>query len=169
MTPTPLMPRLVVLGLLALSLFAGCGGSDEPVIQTDIPFRPDGILEVLRPDGSVLTTLVIEIAEGDSARARGLMQRRSLPARGGMLFLSNEEKIQSFWMKNTPLPLDLVFIGADSSVLNIVERTLPFSESTIVSTAPAQYVLEVRAGFTARNGIDSSASVRWRRVPPDQQ
>jgi len=97
------------------------------------------------------------------------MQRRSLPAKGGMLFLSNEEKIQSFWMKNTPLPLDLVFIGADSSVVNIVERTLPFSESTIVSTAPAQYVLEVRAGFTARNGIDSTASVRWRRVPPDQR
>lgn len=163
------MRRFAVLSALAIGLLAGCGGSDEPVMQTDIPFRPDGILEVLRPDGSVITTLVIEIAEGDSARARGLMQRRSLPAKGGMLFLDDEVKMQSFWMKNTPLPLDLVFIGADSSVVNIAERTLPFSESTIVSTAPAQYVLEVRAGFTARNGIDSTASVRWRRVPPNQQ
>lgn len=162
------MRRFAVLSALALGLLAGCG-NDEPVMQTDIPFRPDGILEVLRADGGVITTLVIEIAEGDSARQRGLMQRRSLPARGGMLFLDDEVKIQGFWMKNTPLPLDIIFIGADSSIINIAERTLSFSESTWYSSAPAQYVLEVRAGFTARNGIDSTASVRWRRVPPDQQ
>ncbi|MEZ4700152.1 MAG: DUF192 domain-containing protein [Rhodothermales bacterium] len=146
-------------------LATGCGPDrDDRVVQTDIPFRTDGTLDVIRPDGSIVTTLAIEIAEGDSARARGLMQRRSLPAKGGMLFLSNESKVQTFWMKNTPLPLDIIFIGADSSIVSIAERTLPFSERTIESTGPAQYVLEVRAGYAARFGIDSTATVRWRRT-----
>jgi hypothetical protein len=151
--------------LLVGLVLAGCTSkSDEAVIQTDIPFRADGTLDVLRPDGSLITTLVIEIAEGDSARARGLMNRRSLPARGGMLFLDDEVKVQSFWMKNTPLPLDILFIEPDSSILNIAVRTLPFSEARVESTGPAQYVLEVRAGFTEKYGIDSTASVRWRRT-----
>lgn len=164
MRPPALFPLLAAFAL-GLALTAGCGsGSDEPVIQTDIPFRADGMLEVVRPDGSVASTLVIEIAEGDSARARGLMQRRSLPARGGMLFLDDEVKVQSFWMKNTPLPLDIIFVGADSSIVSIAERTVPFSETTVSSTGPAQYVLEVRAGYAARFGIDSTVTLRWRRV-----
>lgn len=146
-----------------LLILAGCSSDDSQVIDTpEIEFRADGLLEVLRPDGSILTTIVIEIAEGDSARARGLMQRTSLPARGGMLFLDDEEKIQTFWMRNTPLPLDLIFVDADSNIVSISKRARPFTEQTISSTDVALYVLEVNGGFSDRYGIDESMRIRWR-------
>ena len=149
--------------LLTTVLAAGCEpGQQENVIQTDIPFRPDARLHLLNPDNSVIATLAVELASGDSARARGLMNRRSLPANGGMLFLDNTERVQTFWMKNTPLPLDLIFISADSQVVNIAKRAMPFSETTISSEMPAQYVLEVRAGFADRHGLNDSTRVRWR-------
>jgi uncharacterized membrane protein (UPF0127 family) len=151
--------------IAAFCIGAGCGSdTNSNAIRTEIPFRADGILEVLREDGSLITTLAIEIAEGDSARARGLMDRRSIPARGGMLFLDDEVRVQTFWMKNTPLPLDIVFVSADSQVVSIAKRTRPFSEETVSSTAPAQFVLEVRGGLTDRYGIDSTSSMRWRRA-----
>ncbi len=158
------MRPLNYLFVAMLLLVAGCTSDDSgQVIEApEIEFRADGLLEVVRPDGSILTTLVIEIAEGDSARARGLMQRTSLPARGGMLFLDNEEKIQTFWMKNTPLPLDLIFVDADSQIVSIAKRARPFTEQTISSTGPALYVLEVNGGFADRYGIDESMRIRWR-------
>ncbi|MFK7844989.1 MAG: DUF192 domain-containing protein [Rhodothermales bacterium] len=152
---------LFIFLLLALAGCTSDNGSDV-IDEPNIEFRPDGVLEVIRTDGSVLTTLVIEIAAGDSARARGLMQRNSLPARGGMLFLDDEEKIQTFWMRNTPLPLDLIFVDADSQIVSISKRARPFTEQTISSADTALYVLEVNAGFTDRYGIDESMRISWR-------
>lgn len=148
----------------ALLLFSACGSDNgEQIIERpEIPFRADGVLEVVNPDGSTHTTLVIEIAAGDSARQRGLMERTSLPARGGMLFLDDEEKVQTFWMRNTPLPLDLLFIDADSQIVSISKRARPFTDQIISSEDSAMYVLEVNAGFTDRHNIDESMRIRWR-------
>lgn len=155
----------LLLLLVALTFLAACESEDDtlPTVQMDIPFRQDGVLTFISPDGDSLATIAIEIAEGDSARQRGLMQRRGLPAQGGMLFLDDRAREQSFWMRNTPLPLDILFVGADSQVINIAERTRPYSDSALVSAAPAQYVLEVRAGFTDRYGITDSTRLVWRR------
>lgn len=152
------------LFIFLLLILAGCTTDDggDVIDAPDIEFRADGVLEVIKTDGSILTTLVIEIAEGDSARARGLMQRTSLPARGGMLFLDDEEKIQTFWMQNTPLPLDLIFVDADSQIVSISKRARPFTQQTISSADTALYVLEVNAGFTDRYGIDESMRINWR-------
>ena len=157
-------PRLLLL-LIAPVLFAACESEDDnlPTIRTDIPFRQDGTLAFVGPEGDSIMTIAIEIAEGDSARQRGLMQRRGLPAQGGMLFLDDQPREQSFWMRNTPLPLDILFVGADSQVINIAKRTRPYSDSALVSAAPAQYVLEVRAGFTDRHGITDSTRLVWQR------
>ena len=158
-----LLTVLCVSGIITLVM--GCNNnSDADSIPTDIPFRADGILDIKDTTGVQVTRLAIEIAEGDSARARGLMDRRSLPARGGMLFLSDDEKEQTFWMKNTPLPLDIMFITADSQIVSIVPRTRPLSQDIISSGQPAQYVLEVRAGFTDRYGIEVGHRVSWKRV-----
>lgn len=153
-----LLPLLTLLGLL---LVIGCG--DEPPAPSESPrFRADGVLEFLRPDGSRITAIAVEIAEGDSAQARGLMQRRSLPERGGMLFIDDAPEMKRFWMKNTYLPLDIVFVAADSEVVNIAERARPLSEAFIRSTAPAQYVVEVRGGFAEQHGLTDSTRIRWR-------
>lgn len=151
-----------LLLLLFSVLWIGCTSDDTQVIeQAEIPFRADGLLKILREDGSTLTTLAIEIAEGDSARARGLMQRTSLPARGGMLFIDSESKVQTFWMRNTPLPLDLIFIDADSQFVSIAKNARPFSDDTISSADTAMYVLEVNGGFSDKYKLDESMSVSW--------
>ena len=150
--------------LCAAIVLSGCNesSSSSSSPQADIPFTPTGLLELIDSEGTVITKVAIEIAQGDSARARGLMDRTSLPNRGGMLFFDNEERDQTFWMKNTLIPLDIIFIDADSQIVNIVKNTRPLSEDRVSSTAPAQYVLEVKAGFADTYSIDSTTSVRWR-------
>lgn len=153
--------RLLIGAVLLLS---ACGEKEAaPSVNQDIPFTPEGVLDIYRADSTLITRLVIELAETDQEQAQGLMYRRSLPERGGMLFTGTEPVMKSFWMRNTPLPLDILFLDEHLGVVNIVKRTTPFSDEHILSTAPAQYVLEVRAGVTDRFGIDSTAYVTWER------
>ena len=149
-------------------LLAACG-DDGPAAGNEngdpdektIPFRKDGELTFLRGDAEDLT-IDIEVADTDSARQRGLMQRSSLPEMSGMLFVFRREEIQSFWMANTPLALDLIFVDADSQIVDIDKYTTPFSSESIVSDEPAQYVIEVPAGFADTYGITAGEGVRWR-------
>ena len=150
--------------LCTIVLLHGCNesSSNSSTTGTEIPFTPTGLLELINPDGAVITSIAIEIAQGDSARARGLMDRTSLPNRGGMLFFDEEERQQTFWMKNTLIPLDIIFIDADSQVVSVSKNTRPLSEDRVSSTGPAQFVLEVKAGFADSYKIDSTTAVRWR-------
>lgn len=157
------MRFLLPLLLSALILLPGCGGEEEPAERLNTEFEAEGILDFHRPDSSLVTRIVIEMAESDAEQAQGLMYRRSLPNRGGMLFIDDAPSMQSFWMRNTPLPLDILFIDESGEIVNIVRRTTPYSEERIESTDSAQYVLEVRAGFTDRYGITDSMRVEWER------
>ena len=154
--------RYLIL-IMCLFLFAACEAEEQPAIPREIPFRADGMLDFLQPDGSVIRTIDVEIATSDSAWARGLMDRRSLTLEQGMLFLFPEAEMKSFWMKNTPIPLDIMFVASDSQIVNIAKRTPPLSENQIRSTGPAQYVVEVRGGFSDRFGITDSTRIRWQR------
>lgn len=159
----PAASRILILVMLT-SLSAACTDkpSDVPV-QQDIPFTPEGIVDVFRPDSTLAARLVVELAETPQEQAQGLMYRRSLPDRGGMLFVESAPRMQEFWMRNTPLPLDILFLDERGQVVNIVKRTTPFSDDRIRSTAPAAWVLEVRAGVTDRYGIDSTHYITWER------
>lgn len=160
---------LVLLATLAIVLSACGDWGQEPenggLDGEPIPFRKDGELTFLR-DGAENVTIEIEIAESDSARERGLMQRDSLPDLGGMLFIFPREETQSFWMANTPLALDLIFVDSDSQIVDIDKYTRPFSTGSIASDAPARYVIEVKAGFSDTHGITEGDRVRWRRMEP---
>lgn len=147
--------------VLILGMAAGCQQESEQPVLRNIEFRKDGELEILESDGTVSHVLAIEVAEGDSAQARGLMDRRSLPPMSGMLFVGDVVEEKSFWMENTPMPLDIIFIGPDSQVVNIAARTRPYSRENILSDGPAQYVLEIRAGMAERLGIGDSTRFRW--------
>ncbi len=91
----------------------------------------------------------VELATNDAQRARGLMFRKSLPEGHGMLFDFQTEQPVQFWMRNTYIPLDMIFIRGDGRVLNIAQNTTPLSDALVPSAGPVRGVLEVIAG-TAR-------------------
>lgn len=159
-----LLATLLIACLATLSLSA-CGSdatdgapSQEPV------FTKEGTLTFLQPDGTPIKTVDIEIADTEAQREQGLMRRRTLGYERGMLFIFPSESESGMWMKNTPLPLDIVFVNADSTVINIAERTKPFSLDPIEPDAPKKFVVEVRAGFADRHGLTDSTRVRWQRT-----
>ncbi len=147
--------------LVCLILLAGCA-PDPP--DADAGFSKDGSLEFLRPDGTIIRAIDIEIAEDEESRQRGLMERRQMTLGEGMLFIFAAPDSLRFWMANTPIPLDIMFLAADTSIVNIARRTRPLSRENILSEGLAQYVVEVRGGFSDRFGIDDSVLVRWTRT-----
>ena len=103
----------------------------------------------VRVDGNPVTC---EVASDDASRMRGLMGRRSLAEGEGMIFIFPSEQIQQFWMRNTHMPLDIIFADRSGRVIN-VESGIPLSEHQLRSSSPAIYVLEVRAGWAKRLGV----------------
>ena len=107
----------------------------------------------LHPSGGAAVALSVELARTARERARGLMFRRSLPADRGMLFVFEEEGDWPFYMKNTYIPLDLIYIDSDGRVVGCLEDLRPFDETARSVAAPARYVLEVNAGSVRRWGL----------------
>ena len=106
-----------------------------------------------------LHNFIIEMAISNQQQAQGLMYRRTMPADAGMLFdYGNPQRIR-MWMKNTFIPLDMIFIGQDGKIINIAERTIPHSQSIITSTGRARAVLEVNGGTASRLGLKSGDQV----------
>ena len=95
----------------------------------------------------------VEIADDDRERAVGLMFRRSMGEDEGMLFDFGEDEPASFWMRNTYIPLDMLFIKADGTIESIAERTTPLSEKSVPSKGPVRYVLELNGGVSDKFGI----------------
>ena len=154
--------RIIFL-IIVVILVPSCKNSSDPVpSMPTIPFRVDGSLDFIRAGNSFLS-LDIEIADTDSLRERGMMQRSSFPPESGMLFLFDREEPRQFWMGNTPLSLDLLFISSDSSIVNLAKYAKPYSDEAIRSGAAAQYVLEVPGGFSDTRGIVEGDRVRWSR------
>lgn len=130
---------------------------------TDIVFRDDATLRVLAPTGEVRATLRVEIADNDLARTQGLMGRTQMAEDQGMLFIFPNEEFRSFWMANTPLPLDIMFVNAAREIVTIQRDAVPFSEESVPSTAPATYVVEVNAGFADRHGLAEGDRIQWQQ------
>jgi len=101
----------------------------------------------------------VEIADEPRERAVGLMFRRAMPADAGMLFDFMEEQPASFWMRNTYIPLDMIFIKADGTIDSIGERTTPLSEKSVPSKGPVRFVLEINGGLSDRLGIEAGDRV----------
>lgn len=160
---------LLVVIFLIVPLGCGADGDDNPPSQSSessekIPFDKEGRFAFL--DGrDTLVVLDLEIAESDSARRRGMMQRSGFPSQtSGMLFPFEEESSQTFIMANTPVALDLFFISADSQVVDIAKYAQPYSSDPIKSSEPAQFVLETPAGFADSYGIIEGHRTTWWRT-----
>ncbi len=104
----------------------------------------------------------VEIAATQAEQAKGLMFRTQLQDDKGMIFPFSHPKPASFWMRNTVISLDIIFVNEDGSIANIAENTEPYSLESIPSANPVIAVLEVRAGLTKELNIKQGDIIRWR-------
>ena len=151
----------ILFALSALALIACTPPAKAPQSGTmpelDGTFAFD-TLTVINDRGERLEFEVYLATEYEQQR-RGLMFVRDMPARTGMLFIYDTEEIRSMWMKNTYIPLDMVFARADGSVVTVIADTVPQTLSSNRSTAPVRYVLELNAGTTRRLNIGTSSRI----------
>ena len=136
---------------MAIQVFGG--KHDQARAQQAQPQSEAGTepLQIVTASGS--HKFSVEVMRNDEARARGLMFRRSMPADRGMLFDFKREDHVMMWMKNTYIPLDMVFIARTGIVVSVAQNTEPLSERTIPSGGPAYAVLEVNGGTAAHIGL----------------
>lgn len=134
-------------------------GQPGPVPALDEHFGL-GEVTVVSDDG-VSHAFRVYLATGDAQQRRGLMFVRELPPDAGMLFIYEDEAIRSMWMKNTYIPLDMVFARADGSVANVISDTVPQTLNSHSSTAPVRFVLELNAGTVRKLGIGKRSRVVW--------
>ena len=155
------------LALAALALLAAC--SPQPAAQATPAAQmssghPVSGLEVIpltvdTPRGK--HALRVEVASSEAEQARGLMFRTEMGANEGMIFPRNPPDIASFWMKNTPLPLDIIFIGPDRKVINVAANTVPYSLEPVGARGLTGAVLELNAGRAAELGIGPGTRIDW--------
>jgi len=115
----------------------------------------------LSTSGDTLSTVEVAVADEDSERNQGLMDIRNLPQSKGMLFIFEETQPRSFWMANTPLPLDIIFVNADKEIVRIHHNTQPFSEKNFSSGEPAKYVVETNAGYCVSHDIQEGGKISF--------
>jgi uncharacterized protein len=128
--------------------------SPDPGCPRDTEKKPPalrtGKVTFANPQG---TTIDVEVAENDHDRQRGLMYRTSMPADHGMIFRFDEKTDHSFWMHNTCIPLDMLYLDSDGLIVGIEENTPTLSDDTFEVGCESQYVLEVNAGWTRAHGV----------------
>lgn len=120
--------------------------------------------EVIVPTTHGPMTVQVEVADTPGARSFGLMYRRELAADAGMFFIFDDMEERSFWMKNTVLPLDIIFIDDALEIVGIVPDAVPFTTTSRSVGAPSRYVLEVNAGFSAQHGVLPGTHVEVRGI-----
>jgi uncharacterized protein len=144
--------RLFPAIFFAFVLLGACSQGGQP--QTGLPAAQ---ISIDAADGP--RVLTVEIAADESTREKGLMWRTQLAPDAGMLFDYHRAQPVAFWMKNTPLPLDMIFIRADGTISTIVTNTTPFSEDNIPSLEPVRAVLEINGGRAGELGLHSGDTV----------
>lgn len=146
----------------AALLLPGCTASEGDATSQ----AKDARVTVTVESGAARHIFKVDLARTPEQQKQGLMFRTNIPADGGMLFApyppeGGGPREASFWMKDTPSPLDIIFIRADGTIATIAENTIPFSEDQVRSGEPVAAVLEINGGRAAELGISPGDKVRW--------
>lgn len=123
-------------------------------IRVEPQFVHEGNLVFLNSTKDTINQVKIEIADNEPERMQGMMYRSEMSYDKAMLFIMEYERKQSFWMRNTKLSLDIIYISGDKEIVTIYKHTQPYSESPIPSFKNAKYVVETAAGFCDKFGIN---------------
>ena len=147
-------PLVVCLLLFGLATLSACSHSTTMR-------KPEQPMVTLFPPQGPSVAVRVEVARTPTQRERGLMYRERLDEDAGMVFVFDEDDDHTFWMKNTAIPLDMIFITRDLVVAGVVENAEPFSLTTRSCGRPSRYVLEVNGGFARKHGIVPGTRVRF--------
>ena len=142
----------------AALILAAQAAAAAPACESDLA-------RIKRADGTE-RVFHIELADDPAERARGLMGREPLAPEAGMLFVYETEQPVAFWMKDTPAPLDMLFINAAGQVVRVHPRAVPFDETPIPSGAPVRFVLEIAGGQAAAQGLAPGAVLAHPAIAP---
>jgi uncharacterized membrane protein (UPF0127 family) len=143
--------KIAILIILLISLFSGFYIFSS--YYNNLITKPS---QISSSEGILIS---VEIARSLDEIERGLMYRNELCDKCGMLFVFPVSRQQSFWMKNTKISLDIIFIDENGIILNIAKNTTPFSTDSILSKGPAKYVLEVNSGFSEKNNLNEGSTI----------
>lgn len=147
---------LFFLLISGFGIISSCNESTKQSIETPEPeFTKEGELIFTKPNGDTISVFAIEIAKSSYEKQTGLMYRKSMGKKQGMLFIYTGERPRNgFYMKNTYIPLDLIYINGEKKIVDFNENTEPLSETPLPSSVPAKYVLEVNAGTVENLGLE---------------
>jgi len=153
---------LSLFTVLTLLVAAACQAQEiDEAHLLDLDSFPTAKLDIR--SGKETHHFDIWLAETPRQQQQGLMFVRDLPAARGMLFVAKEPRVFDMWMRNTYIPLDMVFIGADGRISSIAENTTPHSLAIVSSKIQVGAILEIRAGEAARRALHAGDKVSWTR------
>ena len=152
--------------MVFLLVLASCKTESKSAIKTEtVSFTKEGELKVLSTEtNSIKANFDIEIAETEYETQTGLMYRKSMKTNRGMLFVQPTEALQYFYMKNTEIPLDIIYINSGMKIVSFQKNAQPFNENTLPSNVPAKYVLEINAGLSDQLGLQVGDSISFSRL-----
>jgi uncharacterized membrane protein (UPF0127 family) len=151
------MNRLFFGSVLCLFVAFGCKESEksQPVKTVEINFTKQGEIHLIKKEtDSIIQTLDIEIADDEYKTQTGLMYREFMDENQAMLFIFPDSQVRSFYMKNTAIALDIIYINADKKIVSFQKNARPYDESSLPSGVPSQYVLEINAGLSDRWNLE---------------
>ncbi len=155
-----ILAALVII-ILAVFLIAKEFFINDKIDIMEYPFTKEGELVFTDTTGLQKAKIDIEIADDEYQRELGLMNRKSMQENQGMLFIFPFERFQSFWMRNTFISLDMIFVDANKTIVTIHKNTQVLSDQSYPSSKPAKYVVEVVAGFTDKHNIQVGDKLDW--------
>jgi hypothetical protein len=157
----------MIFYLLRPVLFEADGpapGRTDKTINMEPQFAREGMLAFVTAERDTVKLVDIEIADNEQERTQGMMYRTSMSYDRAMLFIMEYEREQTFWMRNTKMSLDIIYVNGDMEIVTIYRHTRPFSDSPIPSFKRAKYVVETSAGFCDRFGIEEGNYIAFERV-----
>lgn len=157
--------RNCLIGIaLALAACSPQEASETPAAEATVAVHPVSGLEVVPltvTSGDTVHNFNVEVARSGEEQTKGLMFRTELGPNEGMIFPRNPPDVASFWMKNTPLPLDIIFVGVDNRIMNIAAQTVPYSLDHSTAVGLTKLVFEIPGGRAAELGIEPGDLVQW--------
>jgi len=163
------MKKILISAALVASMlsFYNCKDattSESKNLTKEITFTKNGELSLLKAKtDSVIASLDIEIADDEYKTQTGLMYRNSMAPNHAMLFIFPKEERRSFYMKNTGIPLDIIYFNSKKEITSIQKNAKAFDETSLPSEAPSQYVLEVNAGLSDIWNLQNGDKIEFNR------